>query len=154
MWWHVFLILMIAQWRNRIRVTWKENAFTTLFGIVAFFVCFFSHQVLFDTFHTYLYQQMSAMTKYLNTQIQLTGNLASTRGRRNTILCFVRQLRAFTDPDLHCWCVLCLSSKPPFLPLHFFSFLFFFFFSWHKSGRWKCHGAGSFCKEVLIAMLV
>lgn len=59
-------------------------------------------------------------------QIQLTGNLASMWGRRNTILCFVRQLRAFTDPDLHCWCGLCLSSKPPFLSLPFFSFLFFF----------------------------
>lgn len=93
-----------------------------------FFFCFvFTPSTFWLTFHTYLYQQMSAMSKYLNAQIQLTGNVASTWGRRNAILCFVRQLR---ERSLILTCIVGVCSAYP-AGLLFFLYLSFLFSSSH-----------------------
>lgn len=106
---------------------------------------------LTDISHLFITPDKMVTKCPLNVQTQLTGYIAYMWQRSKTTLHLLRQPGVLRDPDLRCRYVLCLSSRPPFLPLIFFFFLFFCF-SWHKSGRWKCHGAGSFCKEVLIAM--
>lgn len=123
-----------------------KNTFTTLFGIVFYF-----RTKSFLNWHFTLIYNNKCDWISLSVQAQLTGSLSSTWGGRNTILCFVRQPG---ERSVILTCVASVRSAHPAGLLSSLSLSFFFFFPWHKSRRWKCHGAGSFCKEVLIAMLV
>ncbi len=146
---------MIAHWRNHILVTFintppcfqhcrQQKSFTTL-------ELSFVRRVLFDWHFTPIYNNRWAqwLSVFKSTD---TINWAhcwhewNEEGEADDSYRDSLEIAQWSWPAL-------LACSPQIQQASFF-LSFFFSSTWHKSGRWKCHGAGSFCKEVLIAMRV